>query len=156
MKKSSDSGVSFEQEPRKNVLLREINKEDLLENILFTNVFQLIPIGIMGFIQIVSVYKFDLGDYISNLLVYVIISCAASLYDILGKKNLLHTKTATISVIFFLITILCFTSTFYCLVLLCSVSSDFYNKEEIMLSFSIIFTLLAFLISFFKIARKEK
>lgn len=110
----------------------------------------------MAFIQIVSVYEFKIRDYINNLLVFVIVSCAANLSDIFGKKNFKMKKTATIFVIFVLISILCFTSTFYCLILLCSVSSNLLIKENIMLSLSLIFTLIVILISVLKVARKEK
>ena len=152
----SDSDVFFEQEPRKNILIRKLNNAEVWKNLCFSNIFQLIPIWVMSFIQMVSVYKFEIRDYTNNLLVFVIVSCAANLSDIFGGKNLKMEKTATIFVIFVLISVLCFTSTFYCLMLLCSVSSGLLIKENIMLSISLIFTLVVILISVLKTAGKEK
>ncbi len=154
-KQNIDTEIYIEQESVSKIFLRNINNADVWYNLFFSNVFQLLPIWIMVLIQLVSKYRFDIQNYISNLLVFVIVSCVTVLCDLFGKTSFKMDELSTTVIIFVLISLSCVASVLYCLVLLYDVT-ELVIKEHTILYCSFIFTFITILMSLWKAARKEK
>lgn len=150
-----DKNIRIEQEPWSNVMIRLLRTQNIWKNILFTNISQLLPVWIMLLIKKVSMYYFNISDYICNMLVFVMIACVTNISDLLGKRC----KNSDISLIFAIFIhalTLCFSSTLYCLVLLSTLKNlDIKIKNSVIMNFSIFFILVEALISIWQVSRKE-
>lgn len=147
-----DNQINFVQESRLRTFISKLYNEKMLKNICFSNFFQLLPVWVMLLIQLVSEYSFQIEEYISNLLVFTVVACAANLSDLFGTNNLKE-KVMPVT-LFILVLIMCFASIMYCLLLLYD-QIHLKIKMETSLFFSVVFTLGVVLLNIWQTARKD-
>lgn len=155
MHKDNNSNILIKQEPLGNVIIRLLHNPDLWKNLFFSNIFQILPIWVMLLIQLVSAYNFIHKEYISNLLVFVIIASATNLSNLFSEDNFKLNIITTLFAIFISIFIICFASIMYCLILLNN-KMMLELKIDILMGFSILFTLIVVYISIWLVVRKGK
>lgn len=148
-----DPNITFVQEPVYKVIVRKLNGIDILRNLFFSNIFQLLPIWVMLLIQFVTEYFFGIEEYIGNLLIFAIVACATNLSDLFRKSGSKMKELSTIFAIFILIFVLCFSSILYCLLLLYNLA-DLRIKIPLLMYFALLFTLIVVLINIWQAARK--
>ena len=111
------------QESRWSAYTRQFLNVGFLRAILFSNILQLLPVWVMYIIQLVSKYRFGIEEYVSNFLVFIIISCGVNLADLFTRKTLKINEMSILFVIFLQIFIMCTALILYCLLLLSSLTS---------------------------------
>ena len=111
--KKDSRDVEVVQESKVKVILRWLENPDLLKSLFFSNIFQLLPIWVMLLIQWITEIMFDIDNYISNLLVFVVIACVTNISDLLEEDNMERNKVSILCMLFFLFGILCIASILY-------------------------------------------
>lgn len=115
------SGFYLQQESIFKIIIRHLKYPNKL-NVFLINILQLLPVWIMLLIHIVSKYQFPFREIVSNLIVYVVVTCGTNLYDLFRKSIDTINNIPKIISTFLSIIILCFASILYCLLLLCNVT----------------------------------
>ena len=155
MPKDNASKILIKQEPLNDIIFRVLHNPNIWKNLFFSNIFQLLPIWVMLLIRFVTGYYFINKEYISNLLVFVIIACATNLSNLFNRNNSRLNEISTMLAIFVSVFIICFASILYCLILL-DKKMILTLKEDILMCFSILFTLIVVFISIWQVVRKGK
>lgn len=153
-KRKKELDVAIKQEGRIIVFLRKLLQQDSV-NLFFSIAFQLLPIWVMILIRIVSDYSFNIREFTSNLMIFVIVACATNLSELLRINDEFKNKLSTICMIFCSTLILCISSILYCL-LIVQGFAELRIKDDILLAISVVFTLFVVLIGYWMISRKEK
>lgn len=79
--------IYIKQESVWRVCIRALCNSHFLKAFIFSNIIQLLPVWIMITIHLASVCAFGIEEYISNLLTFIIISCAVNLTDLYKEKE---------------------------------------------------------------------
>lgn len=151
-KNTNSTGISVRQETGIRVIIRRIPPE-LLDQI-FIDVFQLLPIWVMLLISYVSKYSFNIRDYIGNLLVYVTVSCAVVLSDLVKKSKFKANGILQKIAIFLDILILSLSSILYGILLLCTKKVLNVEKDELLIC-TTVFTLFTFFLGCWRSMKKN-
>lgn len=150
-----DLSYKVNQEPLNNIIQRSINNMELVKNLFYSNIWQLMPIWIMLLIQAVTEYRFKTEEYISNLLIFIVISCATILSDFFDEKRPIEKEMPVMIAAFILIAILSLASVLYCLFLLQEFNNIFIRKYLIF-CLILIWILIVVVINLWQVARKDK
>lgn len=143
------------QEPAKEVMFRRLNEiMAIWKNLFISNFCQLLAIWIMLLLQIVSEYSFSIEDYMSNLLAFDIVACATNLSDAYGKDDSKVKEMLPFGTVGVLIIVICFASILYCLSLTYDWETNLQIKKDVIMAFSILFTLIVILISILQAVRR--
>lgn len=151
---SKENTIVIKQESRLITYSHKLKNAAFWKTIVFSNIFQLLPIWIMFIIQLVSEYTFNIREYICNFLTFVIIACTVNLADFLQKTETKSNKISRIFVISLLMLVLCFALTIYCLQLLCDFIK-FKISETKICAFAVIFLIIIILINIWKEVKNQ-
>lgn len=142
------------QEPIKKILARKLGDMAVWKNLFISNICQLLAIWIMLLLQFISEHRFGIEDYISNLLAFDIVTCAANLSDIFGKNNSKAKEEPPYFTVGILTIIICFASILYGFSLIFEWGIDLQIKTDLVMALSIIFTLIVILVSMLQATRR--
>lgn len=151
--------ITVRQEPVMKRILNWIrwfiSNREMWRVILFSNLFQLLPVGVMLFIQFVSECKFGTIDVFANIIAFGIIACISNLSEMLEKDTVHEKGILELFMAGILIFILCFSLILYCLMLLYDqkhLNIDLY----IIIVITLIFVGCTILVSMWQVARKSE
>lgn len=138
--KKNKNDISIQQEPifRRRIQLKITTN---LCTMVFSLAFQLLPIFVMLLIQFIIEYNFDILEYISNLISYVVVSSAISLSGLFRKDLKKNRKEKMFNILVF-IGLLCFSSILYGIVMLCDIEKIGMKKYNLLLITSILVFLI--------------